>query len=35
LLLDRPIAPNGSGKLKFGGDLRFGGFLTCGQKFAP
>jgi hypothetical protein len=24
----------GSGKLKFGGYLGFGGFLTCDQKFA-
>jgi hypothetical protein len=33
LLLDRPIAPIGGGKLKFGGYLGFGGFLTCCQKF--
>jgi hypothetical protein len=33
-LLNRSIAPNASGKLEFGGYLGFGGFLTCGRKFA-
>jgi hypothetical protein len=33
-LPDRPIALIGGGKLDFGGNLWFGGFLTCGQKFA-
>jgi hypothetical protein len=33
-LLDWSIAPNGGGKLKFGGYLGFGGFLTCSQKLA-
>jgi hypothetical protein len=33
-LLDRPIALIGDGKLEFGGYLGFGGFLTCGRKFA-
>jgi hypothetical protein len=28
------LALNGGGKLKFGGYVGFGGFLTCGQKFA-
>jgi hypothetical protein len=33
-LLDRPIALIGGGKLEFGVYLGFGGFLTCGRKFA-
>jgi hypothetical protein len=33
-LLDQPIALIGGEKLKFGGYLGFGGFLSCGQKFA-
>jgi hypothetical protein len=34
VLLDRPIAPIGGGKLEFGGYVGFCGFLTYNRKFA-